>query len=398
MLTARTKDGKKICLGYNYKKETLLYFRSREEFFCPVCGEKVVLKLGDQRMYHFSHKKGGECRDSYENESIYHMEGKLQLYQWLLRQKIPAILEFYDQEIRQRPDIKFTFKNQKYVLEYQCSPIAEEIFLKRTSSYVDAGYVPLWILGDKQIHQKKNNIFSLSNFHYLFLQQTVEGSYYLPSYCPEKKLFHLLNSIVSYSIKNAFAQNRFYSIGQGEIDYLLNPECTYQINLIQWNSELEKIYMNWILHPNQQQNSFLHEIYKHNLNLFLLPPEIGLPVHSSLFIQTSPIIWQTYLYLDILAKKHPMDIFTVQEVERSFYRRMAKKEIIIRDFPLIKPVNPFLSVMEYLLLLDKLGIVALKGKMAFQLIRTISIPQSNREREEMKKIFFQKYKPMISKQ
>ncbi|MGG1396317.1 competence protein CoiA family protein [Bacillus salipaludis] len=397
MLTARTKNGQKICLGYNYKKETLLYFRSREEFFCPVCGERVLLKLGDQRMYHFSHIKGGECRNSYENESVYHMEGKLQLYHWLLRQKIPAVLEYYDKEIQQRPDIKFTYENQKYALEFQCSPIADEIFFKRTRSYVDAGYVPLWILGNEQIHQKKKNILSLSNFHYLFIQQTVEGNYYLPSYCPEKKHFHLLDSIVSYSIKNALIQNHFYPISKVEINCLLKPECLGQINLSNWNSELEKANMNWALHPNSRQNSFLHEIYQHNLNLFLLPPEIGLPVHSSLLIQTSPIIWQTYVYLDILAQKHPMDIFTVQEVERSFYKRIGRKEIIIRDLPLIKHIHPFTAVMEYLFVLEKLGIMVQKGNAAFQLNRNIPLPQSNREREDRKKSFFQKYQRMISK-
>ncbi|OIK11155.1 hypothetical protein BIV60_18555 [Bacillus sp. MUM 116] len=397
MLTAYTKDGKKICLGYNYKKETLLYFRSREEFFCPVCGESVLLKLGDKRMYHFSHKKGRECSASYENESMYHMQGKLQLYQWLLRQKISAALEFYDKEIQQRTDIKFTFNNQKYALEFQCSPIAEEIFQKRTKSYLDAGYIPLWIIGDKQVHLKKKNIISLSNFHYLFLQQTVEGNFYIPSYCPEKKHFHLLDSIVSYSIKNAFVQNRYYPITQEKIDCLLKPKYFYEINLDSWIIELEKTSMNWALHPNPMHNSFLHEVYKQNLNLFLLPPEIGLPVHSSIFIQTSPIIWQTYLYLDILAKKQPMDLFTIKEVEKSFYKRICKKQIILRDLTLIKPSNPNAAVIEYLFLLEKLGIVSHNGKMVFQINRNISIPKSNRERENRKTTFFQKYRGMISK-
>lgn len=58
MLTAQTKIGEKICLGLDYKKDTLLALRSKEEFFCPICGESVLLKLGDQRIFHFAHKQG----------------------------------------------------------------------------------------------------------------------------------------------------------------------------------------------------------------------------------------------------------------------------------------------------------------------------------------------------
>ena len=53
----------------------------------PRLWEKLIIKAGNQRMYHFAHKKGGVCREVYENESVYHMEGKRQLYQWLSSQR-----------------------------------------------------------------------------------------------------------------------------------------------------------------------------------------------------------------------------------------------------------------------------------------------------------------------
>lgn len=90
MLTAQTKSGIIFSLGKEYKKETLVIIRKNEEFFCPACGERVSLKLGTQRINHFAHRSGTVCRDFYEGETLYHMKGKLQLYQWLDRQGIPV--------------------------------------------------------------------------------------------------------------------------------------------------------------------------------------------------------------------------------------------------------------------------------------------------------------------
>ncbi|WP_312471286.1 competence protein CoiA family protein [Neobacillus sp.] len=390
MLTAHTRSGKKINLGYNYKKETLLYFRSKEEFFCPICGESVSLKLGDQRIFHFAHKQSSSCREFYENETITHMEGKRQLYQWLIRQRIPSMLEFYDKEIGQRPDILFKFKEQKYALEYQCSSLPESVFIKRTKTYLQNEYHPLWILSSNHIHQKKRDIISLSNFHYLFLRATSSGNLYIPSYCPEKHLFQLVGSITSYSIKNAFAQTSQYPLNDLKIEGLLEPISEHHLNLSSWMSEIENFKLNLTLYPEKIQNPFLNEVYKKNLNLFLLPPEIGLPVPHSLTIQTAPIIWQTYLFLDVLAGKYPNDLITLQEIKAHFNKRIRRKDIIIRNLPQLVQVTPLLAEMEYLQHLVLFGILIRKGDTDFQVQRKITIPRSNREREEAKTLFYRR--------
>jgi len=395
LLTAQTKTGKKICLGYDYKKETLLFFRSKEEFICPVCGEEVFLKLGDQRVFHFAHKSGGRCRDFYESESVYHMDGKRQLYQWLRRQRIPAELEYYDKEIQQRPDIMFAYNRKKYALEFQCSSIPEKVFMKRTKTYLQNGYQPIWVLGSKHIHQKKKSIVSLSNFHYLFLRKTSEDKFYIPSYCPEKRHFHLLGSILSYTVKNAFSESSLFPVDILPLEGLLNPMLLNQINLASWSAEVENYIFQFTLHPGLQQNSFLHELYTQNLNPFLLPPEIGLPVRHSLLFQTSPLIWQTYLYLDLISNRHPEDTISFQEIERSFNRRIGRKEIIIRNLPQFERMAPLIAGIEYLLLLEKLGILSRKGETLFQLKKNVMIPHSNREKEERKTFFYQKYRHIL---
>ncbi len=395
MLTAQTKNGNKICLGYDFNKATLISLRKKEEFICPICGESVILKLGDQRVFHFAHKSGGNCREFYENETVYHMEGKRQLFQWLNRQKIPCILEYYDREIRQRPDILFTHHGKRYALEYQCSTLPEHVFIKRTETYLENDYIPLWIVSDSQMKQKRKNMVSLSNFVYLFLRSTSTGFFYIPFYCPEKRHFHFIDSITPLSVKNSFARQTFFPLDGVCVTDILEPKTNALPQLKYWNIELDKFLLNWLRHPSPKQKSILYEIYNHQLNIFLLPPEIGLPVSNALYIETPPLIWQTYLFLDILAAKRPGDFITLPEINKFLYKRTARKEIMIRHLPQLKKASPLSAVLGYLLLLEQLEIVTQKEENVFQLQRNIVIPASNREREEARITFYQKHMQIL---
>ncbi|MFB3169033.1 competence protein CoiA family protein [Neobacillus sp. 179-C4.2 HS] len=397
MLTAQTKSGTIFSLGKEYKKETLLIIRNNEEFFCPACGERVSLKLGNQRIYHFAHRGGTVCRDFYEGETVYHMKGKLQLYQWLERQGIPVALEYYDAKINQRPDIVFHFDGIKYALEYQCSPISEEIFFKRTAAYYEQNYIPLWIMGSKHLKAKRSNVFSLSNFDYFFFRETKDNHLILPSYCPEEKQFKILSSIYPYSIKNALANITHHSIQKTGIEEILSPEIINHFSLAKWSMEMEKFTLNLLLHPSPNLNRFLREIYRHNLNIYLLPPEIGLPVSHSLFIQTPSIIWQTYLYLDVLQDKMPKDLIDLKEVEKHYNKRLIKKEIINRNIPQLTSEGSFSAVKDYFQQLERLGILVRKSETVFQLETSIFIPKSNREKEERRNEFCQKNKFLLAK-
>lgn len=392
MLTAITKTGKKICLAYNYNKATLVHLRNHEEFLCPVCGEDVTLKLGNERIFHFAHKRGGTCLEWYENETMSHVEGKRQLYQWLNRQKISSVLEFFDKGIQQRPDIMFKLHERKFALEYQCSMIPENVFIKRTENYLQNGYIPLWILDAKHLHIKKRNLISLSNFHYFFLRSSYTGSFFIPCYCPEQQHFHLIKSIVPVSTKNALCEIITVPLQKIHIESFFEISSVYQFNLIDWKKELDHFLFNWSRYVNSRQKSFLHEIYINNLNPILFPPEIGLPVSRSIFIQTPPVIWQTYLFLDVLAHKEPNDIITVKEISHQFHKRMQRKEIAIRTLPQMANANPLVPVLEYFGHLEQLGIVRRRNATVFQVLRKFIIPRTNREKEEAKERFFKMIK------
>jgi hypothetical protein len=95
--------------------------------------------------------------------------------------------------------------------------------------------------------------------------------------------------------------------------------------------------------------------------------------------------------MDFIAAKRPDDLISLHEINFHLQKRLSKKQIVVRNLPQLEPVNPLLAITDYLLLLEQLGILAKKGETTFQLKKAISIPKSNREREEAKLAFFQKY-------
>ena len=56
MLFAIDKDGNRV-----YIKNTHV----KQEYFCPECGERLVLKKGQVRTHHFAHPPHSECTDSW---------------------------------------------------------------------------------------------------------------------------------------------------------------------------------------------------------------------------------------------------------------------------------------------------------------------------------------------
>ncbi|WP_251552465.1 competence protein CoiA [Neobacillus muris] len=394
MLTAKTKSGKLLCLGLDYRKETLLKLRAQEEFLCPICGESVTLKLGDQRIFHFAHKKGETCSIVLEGETARHMEGKRQLFQWLARQRIPCILEHYDREIQQRPDIMFHFNGKRYALEYQCSTIAEKDFIKRTASYLKNDYVPLWIISSDHLKHGKGDFATLSGFDYLFLRNSPSGNLYIPAYSSEKQLFHFVSSITPYSIKNAFASHSFHQLESMKLKELLEPRSINRpIPMAYWIKNLERTKMMWSVHADVGNSPFLSEIYQQSLNLFLLPPEIGLPVPHTLYIQTPPLIWQTYFYLDVLKNRQAGDIISFEEIKSHFNKRVNRKQIILRHLPQLEQEQvPIQPLLEYLHLLAQFDMISLDEKSYALFIRQpLSIPTTNRQSETRKLAFLEKY-------
>lgn len=138
---------------------------------CPVCDKPYEYCHGEVKTPYFRHMDKEECEDKYsESETEEHLNGKRDLYEWIKKQigVTNAVLEGWIPETKQRPDIMFDYNNKKYVIEYQCSPIATE-YIERHELYQAAGFTDIWIAGVKKYFKP--------NARHKFIENHVIGYY-----------------------------------------------------------------------------------------------------------------------------------------------------------------------------------------------------------------------------
>lgn len=392
LLTANTKNGGRICLANGYSRASLEYWREHEEFFCPICGGRLMIKLGEKRIFHFSHLRHACEESNFERESDYHLAGKGALYRWLLRQNIPVALEQYDPIIRQRPDITFQYENRLYALEFQCSTIPESLLINRTENYFKAGYIPIWILGGARLPSMSGNTIKLSNFDYLFLRSTSNNPGFIQAFCPDSGQISLIQNILPNSPSKAFASIKNIPLRKLQLHQLLNPVPAGGLSLVQWKNKLERSKLAIGANPRSLHKYFLEEVYKAGLNIFLLPAEFGLPCYHSAAITAFPVIWQTFLYLDLLRKASAGCLITVTEAAACLFRRAERGQISFRRLPLAKEISAESAAAEYLILLSSLGFLNRSGEGTFILQKGFTFPKNNAEQNLLSEAFYGKYR------
>mgnify|MGYP003292122673 CR=1 FL=1 len=123
-----------------------------------------------------------ECEDRFsESETEEHLNGKRDLFEWIKKQNgvTNAVLEGWISETKQRPDIMFEYDGKKYVIEYQCSPIATE-YVERHDLYNASGIIDIWIAGYEKYFKP--------NSRHKYLEDYIQGYYN-----PITKLFRISN-------------------------------------------------------------------------------------------------------------------------------------------------------------------------------------------------------------
>lgn len=392
LLTAIRENGSLICLADYKSRFSLHSLRKNEEFFCQECKEKVIMKIGTQKLPHFAHYGKTNCT-RHENESIYHLEGKEKIYLWLKGQGLKPELEPYDESIGQRPDIWFTVNNLKYVIEYQCSVIPGEIITKRTKAYQKNNYQQIWILGGNQLKRKNSKLVTLSSFHYA-LTTIKNQKTSLPFYCPLSNRFILLKQIIPVSHRNAIASIAIKPLSEVKLDELVSPQLTPLISVDTWQREITSFKNQFSLSPQAFKDPFLKELYNQHLHPIFLPPEIGLPVPSSPIIKTPPVIWQGYLYIDVLRKKMIDNIFSLNDLTLAFAKRVKKRDIALRNFPLGEG-SFLLPLTEYLTLLANCQYIKNVGGDYFKILRNLDLADNMVDQTNIINNFYQKYQNQI---
>lgn len=165
MLTAKVGSSIINCFDGKYDRYRLKQWSGKGLLKCPVCDGTYEYCHGEIVQPYFRHS-GSECSGYYgEPETDEHRNGKLLLYNWIKVQDgvTNCKLEAWIPETKQRPDIYFEQHGEKFVIEYQCTPIASE-FLVRRELYKLAGIKDIWILGTEKYNiEDRNGTVSKTN-------------------------------------------------------------------------------------------------------------------------------------------------------------------------------------------------------------------------------------------
>lgn len=150
MLFALNKEGEKFYIDFANKNE---------EYFCPCCYGKTILKLGTIRRHHFAHHRETACMDNWHydmTEWHYNWQGKFPL-------ECQEIVKEFGGK-KHRADV--LIEKEQAVFEFQHSNISSSEFAERNSFYNKLGYKVIWIFDieeqfvDGKIENYKGNLWS----------------------------------------------------------------------------------------------------------------------------------------------------------------------------------------------------------------------------------------------
>lgn len=378
MLTAKTREGKTISLLGDIHQDEILR-RSREEnYYCPVCHSPVFIKTGTKRRWHFAHQNLSNCGQS-ESESEYHLLGKELLYEWLEKQHLRVRLEPYIPSIQQRPDLFASLEN-KTAIEFQCATISDKLFLQRTKSYISRNLTPVWILGGNRMQRTGKQTFRLQQMDWLALREPLHPSYgvYGIYFCPRSDQFAFISNIFPYSVTTVIAAVTFGKRAQFPWTVLLNGprRSNGQDLLAQWF----KVKQNWRSSPYRHRSpavSYVNKMLRSKQTYInLIPAEAGIPLRSHYWIETPPFLWQAWLLLRFIVPLPLGQPISFQFVYKSFKQMVTKQVFTVRTLPHIRKSHYSFALMEYLLKLEKIGIVKKTGRWTFKKTKDVTFPRT----------------------
>lgn len=274
MLSANSDTGEQMRLTLEVTKERLKEIRKEREFYCPACGQKVMLKIGEIIIPHFAHIRKNDCDVFSEGETAIHLKGKHLLYSWFQFQKIPTLLEPYLKRIRQRPDLLVKNDEKYYAIEFQCSPITKQHLEKRNHGYQDVDVIPIWF--PKTVGQ----VFSGTQKVRLtpFTQQFIKNAS-CRSFDVENRCFWHFNHLVHISGNQFIATVRRVNMKDQQFHLLEQTEIMdFRLYNELWQSEKRRYLQNRVrFNKRGLKDPFLKECYNEKIMLELIPNWIGIP-------------------------------------------------------------------------------------------------------------------------
>lgn len=350
ILTAVTKQGNLI-IPARYTKERLTEFKNNTTFLCMQCQEEVILKNGMINIPHFAHRRKSHCSNSFsEGETEDHLNGKLQLYEFLNRQNVQAKLEATIPTIKQRPDILINWKENMFAIEFQCSQISPSTIIERSKGYQIQSIIPFWILRSPTISEfptREIGIMKLSVFKQQFFLSYPTFGKMIITYCPQTKYFHYITNPLHIrsntfivKTKKLYVDNQTWPFALVKRISFVEYKKYLKIYRIKRFKHLENLY-----YYNRKgiQSVFLQVCYRWQMHPNKLPLFIGIPTSFAEAFHIHAVEWQLQL-VDYLKRRN----ITIYQVNKShckeflYDRPMGSNDMNLK----LKAVKAYIQVLR----------------------------------------------------
>ncbi|MDP4550800.1 competence protein CoiA family protein [Alkalihalobacillus macyae] len=376
MLTAHLKDGTLFNLADpTHVLKDLRKLRNLQ-YFCPTCKERVIMKLGEKRVWHFSHHVSDYCIGNWERESNYHLSGKKQLYEWVKKENLDVKLEYYLNSSKQRPDL--LLPSRRIAIEYQCSSIDDRTLRQRTTDYDSLGYDVRWIFGAVRYKSKYRSIQSISAMEWSAVHYA-NGNPMLTYYCPEQQKFAFVTIFYTLTPTKTVCSTSYYPSSSLTLSNLLDfpPKS---VNSIDHTSIWLKQKRIWRQNPHGEKSFayfYLRKLlYSKGHNIRMFPCEAGIPSPYNFWLSTPPYLWQTWVLVCFLPTISIGNQFTFDTILRSFQRVISINLIQVRTSIGEKRSSEALALKGYLNQLIRLKVVKERDNERYE---KLCQPQMNRD-------------------
>lgn len=335
MFIAKNQKGENISL-LHLSKEKIVALKRDENFYCPDCKEKVIIRHGPHVSPHFAHQHHSQC--NHQGETEIHERAKQQLYTWLKKQALNVKLEHYIAATGQIADLFVKFQNKKLAIEFQHSVIPAQDIRQRTEKYLQEKIFPLWIISEKLMPKNGRLSHFLKEMTYQFTKRHPLTLYF---YCPKKKQMTLWQHLFMDK-QNCYRQQYYFPLEKLRLPDLFQ---TYPIQTqsfyTYWLKRKQRFRLHRTSRLSKQEFAFRNWLYEKNYYIDYLPSLIYVPVKEQFAIEELLYDWQA---------KFVVAYFQPLKVGGEIELRSAEAEMKKNYFPLIQAGSAIEQYLFYFLL------------------------------------------------
>ncbi|MBR7554558.1 competence protein CoiA [Allobacillus sp. GCM10007491] len=352
MLVAKNELGKLIT-AYKKNEQEISQLRY-ESFTCPECNEKVILKAGRIKVPHFAHEQQSSCSVR-RGESAEHLNGKMDIDQWCQYHGFASTLEYSLPEIGQRIDVVAKIGRTPVAFEYQCAPISLEEYEARTNGIRKAGFMPVWIFGEKYLNALYNHSFRLSPLmKSAIMKEPPFKQPILLFYSTSQKRLTILSQFFSSQFK-CFVQRNYLPLQKVGIETFQNMPMNVPLSSFKtyWLKEKQRLRTMQRKHISELDKKFMLMLYRQYLHPQYLPACVHLPVQSSYRLLVPNYIWQTQFLLSCWRQKNIGEYISWTEALKSCNELFTNTITTQHSTHSIHPLYEYLTLLSWFGYLQK---------------------------------------------